>query len=82
MCGMRGKVIFLASDGLERGTISAGSANGYSSAPPDKLNYPGSADVSSVFCAEHLELDCCTRPYELYSKKIGRGDNRLSIGDM
>lgn len=34
-----------------------------------------------VFCAEHLDLECCTRPYELYSKKIGR-DARLSIGDF
>ena len=34
-----------------------------------------------VFCAEHLELECCTQLYELYAKKIGRGD-RLFIGDF
>ena len=34
-----------------------------------------------MFCAERLELECCTRPYELYTKKIGCGD-RLSIGDF
>ena len=32
--------------------------------------------------AEHLELECCKRPYELYAKKIGRGDDCLSIGDF
>jgi hypothetical protein len=33
-----------------------------------------------VFCAEHLDLECCTRPYELYAQKTG--DERLSIGDF
>jgi hypothetical protein len=33
-----------------------------------------------VFCAAHLDLECCTRLYELDSKKAGRSDC-LFIGD-
>ncbi len=83
-CGTKGKVVFLACDGPGKGHNFCWKCNGYSSAPLDELNYPGSTKTAIrtyVFCAEHLELECCTRPYELYSKKIGRGD-RLSIGDF
>jgi len=83
-CATTGKVVFLACDAAGKGHNFCWKCAGYSSPPPDELNYPGSGDVSIrtyVFCAAHLELECCTRPYELYAKKAGGRGDRLFIGD-
>ena len=35
-----------------------------------------------VFCAKHLKLECCTRPYDLYKKTKTKGRKLMKIGDF
>jgi hypothetical protein len=66
-------VFFLACDGPGKRHDSCWKCAGYSTAPLDELSYPESADMrmqTYVFCAAHLELECCARPYELYSRRL------------
>lgn len=63
-CGTKGKGVFLECDGPGKSHMFCWKCDGYSSAPLAELNYPGSAATTIrtyVFCASHLQLECCTR---------------------
>lgn len=85
-CGTKGKVVFLKCDGPGRRHSLCWKCNGYSSPPLDELSYPGaSSDFSIrtyVFCANHLNLECCTRPFNQYLKRHGGGEGLLKISDF
>jgi hypothetical protein len=81
-CGLVGGVVFLSCDAGKQ-HFFCWRCNGYSSAPLDKVTYPGSEIRIStyVFCREHLdELESCQRPYKEYLKLAG--ENAQSIQDF
>ena len=79
-CGLKAKVVFLQCDGPGDGHSFCWRCAGYSVPPPDELPFPGcdgDDDATTtiktyVFCAEHLNLACCTRPFESYQRHGGQ----------
>ena len=86
-CGLKAQTVFLLCDGPGKKHFFCWKCDGYSGPPPLELPFPGCDDgtitiKSYVFCAEHLKLEYCTRPYELYKKTKTKGRKLMKIGDF
>jgi hypothetical protein len=71
-CGLTGSGIFLACDGPGKNHYFCWRCNGYSTAPPAELMYPGAKEKSIctvVFCKRHLELEACLVPYKSHVQR-------------
>ena len=81
-CGLKAQTVFLECDGPGDDHSFCWKCDGYSGPPPDELPFPGCNDDTTiktyVFCAEHLKLECCVRPFESYKQRGGE----LNVGDF
>ena len=86
-CGLKAETVFFLCDGPGKKHTFCWKCDGYSGPPPLELPFPGCDDgtitiKSYVFCAEHLKLEYCTRPYDLYKRTKTKGRKLLKIGDF
>ena len=87
-CGIKAQTVFLECDGPDKKHTFCWKCEGYSGPPALELRFPDGVENSNttiktyVFCAEHLKLECCTRPYGLYKRTKTKGRRLLKIGDF